>query len=68
MKNWHGRFVACIMAPASTETDGYRGWSPCIEWCKENFGHSWFRWSYISEGVFEFQDEQDLTVFLLRWK
>lgn len=68
MKTRHGRLVACIMSPASTETVGYRGWSPCIEWCNENFGNSWFRWSYIGEGVFEFQDEQDLTAFLLRWK
>jgi hypothetical protein len=50
-----------------------RNWRPCMEWCVETFGggigaRSWGPgWRYVSEGVFEFKNESDRLMFLLRW-
>jgi hypothetical protein len=65
INNWH---VASIMAPGPRlggALEVYRGWTPCMVWCGETFASN--NWRYISEGVFEFRQEQDLTAFLLRW-
>jgi hypothetical protein len=56
------RHVASIRAPSTLP--GYGGWKPCMEWCEERFSRGWW---YIGEGVFEFNSEQDRTMFLLRW-
>jgi hypothetical protein len=71
LNNWH---VASVMPPAigqvSKQSHVYYGWTPCIEWCEQTFGEITmdnFRWRFISEGVFEFKHEQDLTAFLLKW-
>ena len=42
----------------------YQGWKPCIDWCEEQIVDGWW---YIGEGVFEFVDEADRTMFMLRW-
>ena len=72
-------YVASILPPVDETINGkyrYQGWQPCIEWCRQQFGKShykdnmeWFEcgWRFISEGVFEFQDEKMLLLFLLRW-
>ena len=69
MQNRDGWYVASIMPPEFIGTT-YRGWIPCIDWCEKTFGEMTMNnyvWRYISEGVFEFKDEQDRTAFLLRW-
>jgi hypothetical protein len=44
-----------------------------MEWCAETFGGGIGvtaqgpGWHYVSEGVFEFEREQDRTCFLLKW-
>ena len=53
--------IASIM-PHKAEV--YQGWSPCIEWCKENCES---RWIYVGEGVFDFVLDSDYTMFMLRW-
>lgn len=71
MKNSRGWYVASVAAP-----DGGRwGWSPCVEWCEQQFGEPEDipsdvrqRWDYQSEGVFEFRREQDYSWFLLKWR
>lgn len=35
-----------------------------MKWCEQHLGEGWW---YISEGVFEFNNEQDYLVFMLRW-
>ena len=67
LNNW---YIASV--PAPWESNGYQGWRPCIEWCTKTFGDmhspdSPSRWRFVSEGVFEFQEQSDLTAFLLRW-
>jgi hypothetical protein len=42
----------------------YGGWKPCIEWCEEQIVDGWW---YVGLGVFEFVDETDRTMFILRW-
>ena len=37
-KEW---YVASIMAPVDETVNGkyrYQGWTPCVEWCKAQFG------------------------------
>jgi len=69
LTNW---YVASVMPPVDHRVSPtYQGWRPCIEWCESTFGEismDNYRWRFISEGVFEFKHEQDLTAFLLRWK
>jgi hypothetical protein len=82
MKNYNGWHVASIPSPgpALVSSDGsrarYMGWTPCIEWCEQQFGSRRYylhtaqgaeRWRFISEGVFEFECEEDRLLFLLRW-
>ena len=68
MKNpTNGRYVASISPPPNNP---YLGWGPCIHWCMENLyhgGHYEPKWHYLSEGVFEFEDEQEYLAFLLKW-
>ena len=58
-----GWIVASV--PAPNPTGRYQGWSPCIKWCDKNFDES--NWRYVGEGVFEFRNEADHMMFLLRW-
>jgi hypothetical protein len=72
MKNeLSGWYVASIMPPGPNlggVLQTYQGWAPCIEWCKEQFGNSAMDgWRFVGEGVFEFREEQDYMLFLLRW-
>jgi hypothetical protein len=66
-----GRHVASISAPffGSDPVSGHRyvGWKPCIEWCEHQWGNYNNRWFFIGEGVFEFNDERDYLMFMLRW-
>jgi hypothetical protein len=72
LNRWH---VASVMPPVDITFDGkyrYQGWIPCIEWCEQTFGDMCSsdrpaRWRFVSEGVFEFKHERDLTAFLLKW-
>ena len=62
MNEIHNRYVASVMAPEMR----YQGWAPCIRWCEENLDN-YRGWWYVSEGVFEFVDEADYLMFVLRW-
>jgi hypothetical protein len=65
----HNRHVALVPCPGLQQFRGldYQGWAPCIRWCEQQFGDDRGGWWYISEGVFEFTDERDCLMFLLRW-
>jgi hypothetical protein len=73
--NLNGWYVASVMPPNTTvppRGEVYQGWRPCIIWCTKTFGDmrpydSPDRWRFVSEGVFEFREEQDCTLFLLKW-
>lgn len=77
MKNSRGWYVASVVPPvAEVSINGasYYGWSPCFEWCEQQFNEpedipSDFRqrWDYQGEGVFEFRKEADMMWFLLKW-
>lgn len=68
-----GWFVASVPSPDTGRV--YNGWSPCIEWCSEQWGNlsryviirHGQNWRYVGEGVFEFENEQDYVLFLLKW-
>lgn len=62
MNEIHNRYATSVQAP--NIRPGYGGWKPCIEWCEEQIVDGWW---YIGEGVFEFVDETDRTMFMLRW-
>jgi hypothetical protein len=79
MKNpLSGWYIASIPAPL---IDGYyNGWSDCIIWCRDTFNITFTStidkkynplagngWRYMSEGVFEFKEEKDYMMFMLRW-
>jgi hypothetical protein len=45
-----------------------------MEWCRSTFGSAPIDttligngWRYMSEGVFEFKEQKDCVMFLLRW-
>lgn len=63
-QGWH---VVSVMAP---DEPLYKGWSPCTQWCREQFGGSYGNggWRFIGEGVFEFREEKHAAWFLLRWQ
>jgi hypothetical protein len=44
---------------------GYNGWHPQMRWCSENLQDT--LWRYVGEGVFEFKNDADRLMFLLRW-
>jgi hypothetical protein len=71
MNEIHNRYVASVQSPAIQHDPinghRYQGWSPCIQWCEEQFGEDRGGWWYMTEGVFEFNNEQDYLVFMLRW-
>lgn len=41
-------------------------WGACVTWCYATFPSTLF-WTYKGDGVFEFKNERDATLFLLRW-
>ena len=45
---------------------GQRGWTPCIEWCQQQWGDS-DCWRFVGEGVSEFRRQEDFMLFLLKW-
>lgn len=54
----------------SPDRPTYVGWAPCISWCEEHLyysNHNKPCWRYVGEGVFEFENEKDYTMFMLRW-
>jgi hypothetical protein len=53
------------VSPSWDDRQVYQGWSPSIKWCQENLKDR--QWRYDGEGVFEFKQEQDYTMFLLKW-
>jgi hypothetical protein len=55
-------YVASVMAP---QMPTYQGWTPCYDWCRENIGNT--GWTFVGEGVFEFSNEKDYLMFMLRW-
>jgi hypothetical protein len=62
------RYVASVAAPTmsadSISGHRYQGWTPCIIWCEKHIGDGWW---FIGDGVFEFVDDADRTMFMLRW-
>lgn len=54
--------IVSVMAP---ERSVYQGWSPCMDWCRDNCQG---RWRYDTEGVFAFELDSDVTAFLLKWQ
>ena len=66
MNDIHNRFVASVASPQSQEIIGltYQGWASRIRWCEEHIVDGWW---YRHEGVFEFVDEADRAMFILRW-
>lgn len=72
MRNeFNGWYIASIMPPGPNlggVLRAYQGWTPCIEWCGELFGNSIMDgWRFVGEGVFEFREEKDYLLFILRW-
>lgn len=63
---WH---IVSVPVPNDPKiASNYKGWSPCIDWCFEQFGgQSEDGWRYLGEGVVEFRDEKHAAWFLLRW-
>jgi hypothetical protein len=61
MNEISNRYVASVAAP---KMPTYQGWSPCIVWCERHLGDGWW---FIGDGVFEFVNEQDHLMFMLRW-
>jgi hypothetical protein len=64
---WH---VVSVPAPDDPKiAPHYKGWSPCMDWCFEQFGsHTVDGWGYVGEGVFEFREEKHAAWFLMRWQ
>lgn len=62
MNEINNRHVASILQPAVN--GAYQGWTPCMQWCEQQIVDGWW---YIGEGVFEFVDEGDHLMFMLRW-
>jgi hypothetical protein len=61
MNEINTRFVASIRAPDGVP---YKGWRPCIVWCDNHLKDGWW---FLGDGVFEFINEQDYLMFMLRW-
>jgi hypothetical protein len=68
MNEIHHRYVASVTAPTMLADPNtghqYQGWTPCIHWCEDQIVDGWW---YIGEGVFEFINEEDYLMFILRW-
>ena len=64
-------YVASVAPPVDETVNGkyrYQGWRPCIDWCRKHLGDRAIDgWRFMGEGVFEFKEEQDYIMFLLRW-
>ena len=63
----NGWFVASVPAPINDRIGKhiYQGWTPCMQWCAENFEQH--NWRFVSEGVFEFRRADNHLMFVLRW-
>ena len=69
MNEIHERYVASVAAPmmSADPISGhrrYQGWTPCIVWCEKHIGDGWW---FIGDRVFEFVNEKDHLMFVLRW-
>ena len=62
-KSWLGDFH-WVSLP--TDPDKEPVTEQALAWCQEQFGTSSRRW-FEKQGRFYFKDEQDLTMFILRW-
>lgn len=60
MNEIHKRYVALVPIPVPRAP----AWLPCVEWCEQNIKSGWW---YINEGIFEFNDEKEHLMFILRW-
>lgn len=67
---WHGARYHCI------QPHSYEHWDyaiPIVEWLAQTFGETGDAWSseceryYFNSGKIFFRNEEDLTLFLLRW-
>lgn len=58
-----GWIVASV--PVPQVNNRLQGWMPCVDWCEENVKE--LSWRYAGEGVFEFRNEADHMMFVLRW-
>jgi len=62
-----GWYVASVVSPVY-HGKSYQGWRPCIDWCRKHLGDRAIDgWRFQGEGVFEFREEKDYLMFLLRW-
>lgn len=59
-----GHFTAI---PPDYEDDWGQGWRHSISWCNEHVGEQGVDWWYAGLGQFVFGQEQDRTMFALRW-
>jgi len=64
----NGWYVTSV--PAPDDPIIYKGWTPCVDWCFEQFGARAIDgcWGYVGEGVFEFREEKHAAWFMLRWQ
>jgi hypothetical protein len=68
LSGWYVASIGCPEPLNAISGYVYQGWLPCIEWCTKTFGDRAIDgWRFIGEGVFEFREERDYVMFLLRW-
>ena len=56
--------IACL-GPMTDDQGHYTGWKKAINWRSENIQGIWY---YVGEGVFEFDNEQEYLMFVVRWR
>lgn len=56
--------IVCL-GPMTDDQGRYTGWKKAINWCGENIQGLWY---YVGEGVFEFDNEQEYLMFVVRWR
>ena len=66
MRKANGWYIAIVPAPMTEKL--WESWRPCVEWCRENFGDRAIDgWRFNGYGEFEFREESQYLLFLLRW-
>lgn len=61
------RLTRIIMEWHKIEFDAVNDYDEVRVWCYEQFGPEHQRWRQIFESSIFFRDEQDATLFALRW-